>query len=82
MVLSHEAVLVYILAVSGVKGHLTSGRIERDPSGKLNVFDSRGDPFDYLSGDRLSSWCVLGPEGKTVDGWQDILPKDLAALAK
>jgi hypothetical protein len=82
VVLSHEAVLVYILAESGVKGHLTSGRIERDSSGKLNVFDSRGDRFDYLSGHRLRSWCVLGPEGKTVDGWQDILPEDLATLTK
>jgi hypothetical protein len=82
VVLSHDAVLVYILAESGVKGHLTSGRIERDSAGKLNVFDSRGDRFEYLSGARLRSWCVLGPEGKTIDGWQKILPQDLTKLGK
>jgi hypothetical protein len=76
VVLSDEAVFVYILAESGVKGHLTSGRIERNPAGKLMVFDARGERFEYLTGDRLRSWCVLGPEGKPVDGWQEILPED------
>jgi len=80
MVLSEEAALVYILAESGVKGRLTSGRVERDPSGRLNVFDARGWRFEYLSGDRLRSWCVLGPDGKPIDGWREIQPQDLSQL--
>jgi len=77
MVLSDESVLVYILAESGVRGRLTSGRITRNPSGKLIVFDTQGVWFEYLSGDRLRSWCLMGPEGKPIDGWREILPGDL-----
>ena len=77
MVLSDEAALVYILAESGVRGHLTYGRLERGLSGELNVFDGRGDWFEYLSGDRVRSWCVVGPEGKPIDGWRNVLPEDL-----
>ena len=80
MLLSDEAVLVYVLAETGVRGHLTSGRIERHPSGKLHVFDVRGDCFEYLSGERLRSWCVLGPQGQTIDGWREILPEDLPKI--
>jgi hypothetical protein len=82
VVLSDEAVLVYILAESGVKGHLTSGRIERNPAGTLTVFDARGERFEYLTGDRLRSWCVFGREGKPIDGWQEILPGDRAKLVE
>jgi hypothetical protein len=46
MVLSDEAVLAYVLAESGVKGRLTAGRIERDSSGLLTVFDARGALFE------------------------------------
>jgi hypothetical protein len=77
MVLSDEVALVYILAESGVRGKLTSGRIERNPSGKLTVFDANEEWFEYLSGERLRSWCVVGPEGKPVDGWREILPEDI-----
>ena len=81
IVLSDEAVLVYILAESGVKGQLASGRIERNPTGKLTVFDAHGERFDYLSGNRLRSWAVVGPQGQPIDGWQEILPEDLARFA-
>ena len=77
VVLSEGVCLVYVLAESGVRGHLTSGRIERQSSGKLTVFDVRGDLFEYLSGGRIRSWCVVGPDGKPVDGWNQILPEDL-----
>jgi hypothetical protein len=80
MVLSDAASLVYILAGSGVKGHLTSGRIERGPSGTLEVFDALGNSFEYLSGERLRSWCVLGPDGDAIDGWREILPEDLPKI--
>ncbi len=82
VVLSDEAALVYILAESGVRGTLTSGRIERNPSGTLEVFDARGERFDYLSGDRLRSWCLVGPDGKPVDGWKEILPEDLHRIGE
>ena len=80
MVLSEDVFLVYVLAESGVRGHLTCGRIERQSSGKLTVFDVRGDRFEYLSGERIRSWCVVGPDGKPVDGWSEILPEDLRQL--
>jgi hypothetical protein len=76
MVLSDEAVLVYLLAESGVRGQLNSGRIQRGDSGKLDVFDSRGEPFEYLSGGRIRSWWVVDAKGKPVEGWQDIRPED------
>jgi hypothetical protein len=78
--LSPEVVLVYVLAESGVSGHLSSGRIERRPCGSLDVFDARGERFDYLSGNRLRSWCVIGPEGEPLDGWREILPEDLPKI--
>jgi hypothetical protein len=80
MVLSNEAVLVYILADSGVRGHLTAGRIERNPSGSLTVFNTRGECFEYLCGKRIRSWCVMAPGGKLIDGWREILPKDLSKI--
>jgi hypothetical protein len=80
VVLSEDVFLVYVLADSGVRGRLTSGRIERQSSGKLTVFDLRGEQFEYLSGERIRSWCVVGPDGKPVDGWNQILPEDLRDL--
>ena len=80
IVLSAEVALVYILAATGVRGQLTSGRIERNPSGRLDVFDARGEWFEYLSGERLRSWCVVGPDCQPMDGWREILPKDLLTI--
>jgi len=80
MVLSDEAALVYILAESGVRGKLTSGRIERKPCGNLDVFDARGQWFEYLSGEKLRSWCILGRDGALIDGWGEILPEDLPRI--
>jgi hypothetical protein len=80
VLLSPEVILVYVLAESGVSGHLSSGRIERLPCGTLDVFDARGEPFDYLSGHRLRSWCVIGPKGEPIDGWREILPEDLPKI--
>ena len=79
MVLSESAVLVYILKESGVRGHLTSGRIERRP-GAFDVFDARGYRIDYLSGKRIRSWCVVDAHGQPVDGWREILPEDLPKI--
>ena len=82
VLLSVDAILVYILAESGVRGQLNSGRIERDPLGKVDVFDSRGDRVEYLSGGRIRSWCVMGPRGKALEGWREILPEDLPKFAE
>jgi len=77
IVLSDETVFVYILAGSGCRGQLSAGRIERDASGTVQVFDGRGDRFEYLSRERLRSWCVQGLDGMPVDGWREILSEDL-----
>jgi hypothetical protein len=79
-VLSDDAALVYILAESGVRGRLTSGSIERGFGDTLEVFDAQGDRFDYLSGTRLRSWCVVDPKGQPIDGWRKILPEDLPRI--
>lgn len=80
MALSDNAVLVYILAESGVRGRLNSGWIERGPDGTLNVYDARRTRFDYLSGSRLRSWCVVDRTGHPIDGWREILLEDLPRI--
>lgn len=82
LALSHDNTLVYVLAESGVRGHLTSGRIERDPADGLIVFDTQGTRFDYLSGKRLRSWCVVDALGRPVDGWREILAEDLPKILR
>lgn len=82
MKLSEDAAFVYILADSGVRGRLTSGRIERDPSGQPTVFDAYGGCIQYLSGNRLRSWCVVGPQGRPIDGWQEIQAADLPKILR
>jgi hypothetical protein len=88
-VLSPEKVLVYVLAESGVRGHLTAGRIERGVQGSggaggLDVFDAQGNRIDYLSGRRIRSWCLVDTLGRPLDGdkdgWREILPEDLPNL--
>jgi hypothetical protein len=76
MILSDEVSLVYVLAESGVRGKLTSGRVERSLAGELDVFDPHGNKFAYLSGRRLKSWCVVGADGEPMDGWGKILAED------
>lgn len=79
-VLSENAFLVYILADTGVRGQLKTGWIERGPDGTLNVYDARGTRFDYLSGNRLRSWCLVNGQGKPMDGWQETRPEDLPRM--
>lgn len=81
MDLSDNAVFVYILKESGVRGHLTSGRIERR-GGTLDVFDARAERLDYLSGKRIRSWCVVDANGQPLDGWREILPEDLPKILR
>jgi hypothetical protein len=82
MVLSDNTVFVYVLKESGVRGHLSSGKIERPGTGALDVFDARGDRIDYLSGTRIRSWCLVNAQGQPVDGWREILPEDLTRILR
>lgn len=79
-VLSDEAVLVYILTETGVRGHLTQGHVRRGPAGTLDVFDVRGTRIDYLSGKRLRSWCLFDVLGNPIEGWREIQPEDLPKM--
>lgn len=74
--LSDEMTLAYVLEQSGCAGHLSIGRIERAGPDQLKIYDSAGKLFEYVSGDRLRSWCVLGPDGHPFDGWSQIHPQD------
>jgi hypothetical protein len=78
MVLSHELTLVYVLHPSGVVGHLASGRVSRDGSDGLAVYDRYGRIIEYLSGPtgNVRSWCLVGPAGEPVDGWHEVHPED------
>lgn len=79
MVLSESVVLVYVLKESGVRGHLTAGRIERRGR-TLDVFNARGERVEYLSGQRIRSWCVVDVRGQPLDGWQDMRPEDVSKI--
>jgi hypothetical protein len=76
MLLSRDAVLVFVLRRSGCAGRLDTGRIERlKPSG-LNVYNTQGVLNEYISGYNLRSWCVLGPGGRPIAGWAEVQPED------
>ena len=54
-------------------GKLTSGRIEWDGSAGLKVYSGpMAEINDYISGDNLRSWCILGADGNPKPGWQQI----------
>ncbi len=78
MKLSFNSVLVYILRHSGCTGRLMSGRIERRGAGGLHVFDSRDELIEYISGDRVRSWCVLDGAGARHKEWCHIQAEDAA----
>lgn len=80
--LSEEMILVYVLRQSGTRGRLVSGRVQRSDSGGLDVFDAAGRYFEYLSGDRIRSWCVFGPDGKPVEGWSEIRQEDVSKIVR
>jgi len=82
MDLSPDLSLVYVLSPSGLVGRLTSGRVSRNGSDSLVVYDLYGRIIEYLSepGGRVRSWCLLGPTGKPVDGWSKVLDHDRARV--
>jgi hypothetical protein len=79
IVLSDEVVLVYVLRDSGVRGQLMSGRVER-VGPRLAVFDRYGVAFEYLSGDRLRSWCIFKADGTALEGWREVLQVDISKI--
>jgi hypothetical protein len=78
LVLSSGLSLVYVLHPSGLVGRLSSGRVSRNGSEGLVVYDPYGRIIEYLSepGGKVRSWCVLGPAGKPVNGWSQVLEQD------
>ena len=81
VLLSDTAMLKFVLRRSGCVGQLTSGRIERDGPDGLNVYTGPGGcRNDYISGSNLRSWCLLGPDGKSMSGWCEIAAEDRAKI--
>jgi hypothetical protein len=82
MVLSPELTFVYVLRPSGLVGRLASGRVARHQAGELRVYDAYGRVIEYLSepGGKVRSWCLLGPAGKPLDGWSQVLEHDRAKV--
>jgi hypothetical protein len=78
--LSDEAILVYVLRDSGLRGQLMAGRVERTESGQLSVFDGFGSPFAYLSGGRIRSWCIFGRDGTPMEEWREVQSEDLSKI--
>jgi hypothetical protein len=76
--LSPDSVLVYVLHPSGLVGRLASGRISRNETRGLVVHDAYGRIIEYLSepGGKVRSWCLLGPKGRPVDGWSEVVVED------
>jgi hypothetical protein len=79
MSLSFDAILIYVLH-SGCRGHLTTGRIERNGEGGLDVYGSWQGRNEYLSGNQFRSWCVLTLDNRIVADWHSILPRDRGLL--
>jgi len=82
MVLSRDLTLVYVLRPSGLVGRLASGRVARRQAGELLVYDAYGRIIEYLSepGGKVRSWSLLGPTGKPLDGWSQVLEPDRAKV--
>jgi hypothetical protein len=75
--LSNEARLVFVLRRSGCVGRLASGWIERSGTAAIHVYTGfDGTVNDYISGDNVRSWCVLGSDGKPLSGWHEIAAED------
>lgn len=82
MVLSPDLTLVYVLSPSALVGRLTSGRVSRNGSDSLVVYDRYGRIIEYLSepGGKVRSWCLVGATGKPVEGWSKVLDHDQALV--
>jgi hypothetical protein len=75
VLLSYSAVLIFVLQ-SGVRGQLTTGRVERYGPTSLSIYDSLDMVNEYISGANLRSWCIQGADGKPLAGWCEVVPED------
>ncbi len=80
MTLSAKCVLVYVLRKSGCAGRLNLGRVERHGSSGVNVYDRLGNLIEYISGDRVRSWCLFGGSGVPLENWSHVVPDDASAI--
>jgi len=81
MTLSSNCILYYALRESGVRGHLTEGKVSLHERDGLIVYDRFGTLNEYLSGERLRSWTVIR-DGVPVPGWSHIMPEDTTPLTE
>jgi hypothetical protein len=79
MTLSSNCILFYALSLSGVRGHVTEGKVELHERDGLIVYDRFGTRNEYLSGERLRSWSIIR-DGVPVRGWSHIVPEDALRL--
>ena len=79
MTLSSTCILFYTLLDSGVRGHLTEGRVALHERKGLVVYDRYGALNEYASGEYLRSWSVVR-DGVPVPGWSHIMPEDATRL--
>lgn len=80
MLLGNGVVFKYILRAPARKAvnSIEAGTVERDGLGGLKVRDEHGAFVLELSGDRVRSWCIVGPDGVAIDG--DMIPGDYERL--
>ncbi len=76
LTLSHESTLIFILRNSGCSGALYAGRIERRGDSELQVYDSGGEIIEYISRERMRSWCIIDAERFIRRDWCSIDPND------
>jgi hypothetical protein len=79
MALSSDTVLLYVLH-TGISGRVTEGRIERDGTSGICVYNRYGLREPYFSGERLRSWCVVDSAGRPIGSWCSIHPEDHSRL--
>jgi hypothetical protein len=46
---------------------IDSGSVERDGHGGLKVRSGHGVVLEHISVSRLRSWCIVGPDGVSID---------------
>ena len=79
MQLGNGVVPRYILRGSNQPVHsIDIGTVERDEKGGLKVRSRHGVLLESLSVSQLRSWCIVGPDGESIDG--DMLPGDFERL--
>jgi hypothetical protein len=80
MIPSWNCVLVYVLRDSGVRGRLTSGRIEFEAGKGVSIYGNSGLLNAYISGVRLRSWKVFC-QGTALPAWSQVMAEDAERLA-